>query len=256
MRPAKLRPVATLSAHLTLHLVCDIVAGRTKPGSPLPSEPELAAQFEVSKPVVRQSIQALASLGIVRVQQGKRTVVQDETEWNVLAPVVLQAFHQEGRADELTAHLYDVRLALETNAAAWTAQRGSREELDRLASLAERMRAIAAGPRDLPRFLDVDLEFHNVVGAAARNLVLRGVMRALHAFLSAYWQDSRIVGDQLETLAAQHAAIAAAIGRRDPDRARRAMEAHLVWARQIDLGSKTAAAARRPRRGPGRGRAS
>ena len=238
----------TLAERLTLHLARDIVAGRIPSGATLGSELELAARFGVSKAVVRQAIQALASLGLVRVQQGKRTVIQDDTEWNVLAPVVLQAFHLERRADELTAQLYEVRLALETQAAAWTAERGTTADLDRLTALAEGMRTIAAGPRDLRALLALDLEFHHIVGAAAGNVVLRGVMRALNVFLSAAWPDSRVVVDQLDTMVAQHAAIAAAIHARNPERARRAMERHLHWARQIEIGGDTVATHRSSRR--------
>ena len=90
-----------LSDHLVEHFAQQIVGGAIKPGDLLDAEPDLAGQFGVSKPTVRESLQNLASLGLVRVQQGKRTVVLEDADWDFLAPVVQEAFQQTGRGYEL-----------------------------------------------------------------------------------------------------------------------------------------------------------
>ena len=106
-----------LSDHLVEHFAQQIVGGAIKPGDLLDAEPDLASQFGVSKPTVRESLQNLASLGLVRVQQGKRTVVLEDADWDFLAPVVQEAFQQTGRGYELAVQLHEVRLILEASSA-------------------------------------------------------------------------------------------------------------------------------------------
>lgn len=52
-----------------------ILAGAWNPGSPLPTEPELAAQFGVSRAVVRDATRIIASWGLVDSRQGKGVYV-------------------------------------------------------------------------------------------------------------------------------------------------------------------------------------
>src|SRR5215472_3289563 len=54
-----------------------IEANRLQPGDRLPSDRDLAAALEVSRPLVRQALKALESLGRVSAQQGSGTYVQD-----------------------------------------------------------------------------------------------------------------------------------------------------------------------------------
>src|SRR5262252_1460127 len=77
------------SAHLTaiermdvfrevLHRIDQhIESNHLKPGDRLPSDRELAATLQVSRPLVRQAIKVLESLGRVTAQQGSGTYVQD-----------------------------------------------------------------------------------------------------------------------------------------------------------------------------------
>ncbi len=45
--------------------------GRIAPGDALPSEGEIARQFEVSKPIAREALRLLAGAGLIHTQQGK-----------------------------------------------------------------------------------------------------------------------------------------------------------------------------------------
>jgi DNA-binding FadR family transcriptional regulator len=69
--------------------------------------------YGVSKTVVRETVQALAALGLVRVQHGKRSVVLPESDWNILSPQVQEAFRAARLAYPLVQELYDVRVILE-----------------------------------------------------------------------------------------------------------------------------------------------
>lgn len=58
-------------------LVLDIQQGRTPPGTRLPPEDGLAGRFAVNRHTVRQAIQHLAHEGLVRIERGRGTFVQD-----------------------------------------------------------------------------------------------------------------------------------------------------------------------------------
>ena len=214
--------------------VRDIVGGRLEAGESLASEPELAASFGVSKVVVREMVQALAAQGLVRVQQGKRTEVLPESEWDVLAPTVQQAYRDEGRGAELTKQFYEARRVIEANSAASAADRASDDDLADLEKMITEMRDIATGSRELPSFLAVDRRFHDAIGRAAGNTVLRQVSRTIHRFLSDSWSRSKITEEELEALAEEHARIAQAIAERDRDKARKAMEEHIASAQRVE----------------------
>ncbi|TAN31786.1 FadR family transcriptional regulator [bacterium] len=223
-----------LSDHVVLHLAREIVSGRLAPGEAAAPAAEMAVGFEISQPVVRESIHALVNLGMLRVHQGKRTQVLPPREWNVMAPIVQQAYLLEGRADKLTAHFYEVRLALESRAASWAAERAGGEELARLQRLAQQLYAISTGTRDVEAFLAVDHDFHTAVASASGNEVLLGVLRNLQVFLSRAWSASRVAAQHLALLAEQHGAIARAIAAGDSKAASHAMEDHIQWAMQLE----------------------
>jgi GntR family transcriptional repressor for pyruvate dehydrogenase complex len=63
--------------HVFESLARAILAGELKPGEPLPTQRDLAKQFNVSALIVRQAIHRLEDLGLVRVRQGSTTIVLD-----------------------------------------------------------------------------------------------------------------------------------------------------------------------------------
>jgi GntR family phosphonate transport system transcriptional regulator len=56
----------------------DIIEGRWKPGERLPTETGLAQQFSVNRHTVRRALAALRDGGLVRIEQGRGTFVQDD----------------------------------------------------------------------------------------------------------------------------------------------------------------------------------
>jgi DNA-binding FadR family transcriptional regulator len=216
-----------LSDHLLVHFARLIVSGSLKPGEMLGAEPDLAAQFGVSKPTVRESLQGLASLGLVRVQQGKRTVVLEDSDWDFLAPAVQEAFQLEDRAFELADQLYEVRLILEAASAEKAAERASAANVKELRDMIAAMIAVTETTLDLDEFLRLDRSFHQLVAKASGNLALRQVIRNIHQFLSVAWTSATLTRQELPHMVELHSAVAEAIADRDPRRARHAMEDHL-----------------------------
>src|SRR5262252_3064727 len=67
----------TKHAQLRSMLESEITAGTYAPGKFLPSEPELARRFAISRSTVRQALAALEQDGFVERLPGKGTVVRD-----------------------------------------------------------------------------------------------------------------------------------------------------------------------------------
>ncbi|MCP1676458.1 GntR family phosphonate transport system transcriptional regulator [Natronocella acetinitrilica] len=59
-------------------LAGEIQAGLLRPGDRLPTESELAARFQVNRHTVRRAVAALQESGVVRVEQGRGTFVQED----------------------------------------------------------------------------------------------------------------------------------------------------------------------------------
>ena len=221
-------------------LVREIISGRLEPGANLPPEPELVASYAISKVVVRESILSLQALGLVVVQQGKRTIVTDEREWDVLSPVIQQAFRAEGRGRELNTQLHEARLIVEPAAASLSAARATPKGIAELTELADRLEEIAAGSLDIRDFLRTDRAFHDAIGRAGGNVAIRAMMRDLHRYMSSNSEDSKILRSELPLLAEQHAQDQPeAIARRDPEAARVAMLDHISLASRIETERST-----------------
>src|SRR5262245_51246204 len=138
-RVEALREPQRLSQQLSTLLAAEIVSGRIGVGEAFPSSEEIVNRFGVSRTVARETVQALAMLGMVNVQHGKRTEVCSETEWDILSAAVEEALRREGRAEPLLHDLYEFRLLIEPQAAAWMAQHGGDADVSELCALVDRM---------------------------------------------------------------------------------------------------------------------
>jgi len=217
------------------HYCREIVSGSLPAGSLIPSEPELVATYSVSKTVVRETVQALAALGLVRVQHGKRSVVLPEADWNILSPQLQEAYRAARLARPLVQELYDVRLILEPRAARWTAERRSSEHCRELQRLIGTMKESSLDPvSGAALFLDCDRDFHLVIATASANRVLRAVVRDVHELLITSWLLSDLGSDDFSAIFEQHSMIAQAIIDRDGSRAETVMHEHLEWAAAKD----------------------
>jgi DNA-binding FadR family transcriptional regulator len=227
-----------LGQQLAALLAAEIVSGRIGAGEAFPSADAIVNRYRVSRTVVRETVQTLGLLGLVRLHHGKRPEVLPDSEWDVLASTVQQALRAEGKADELVGDLYEFRLLIEPRAAYWMADHGSDEHIAALGELATRMEALSKDERAVAQVLHVDRRFHDLVAAASGNRVLAAVSRDIREVLATAWVMTRLSKHDLRKVAAQHRRISDAIASRDADEAMEAMHDHLIWASQADIQGK------------------
>jgi|SRR3954451_9371718 GntR family transcriptional repressor for pyruvate dehydrogenase complex len=191
-----------------------IQAGQLPVGAKLPSEQELARSFGVSRPVVREGLGQLRSIGVIESRSGSGSFVRSAR----IAPQGLLLAGGYSSDD-----LHEIRSEIEVPGAALAATRRTAEQLAILTEIVERHRHQA----DAEDWVADDLSFHVTIAEASRNpLRVRFVteLRELQSELSLTM--ARIKGG-LAAPVEEHAAVVDAIRRRDADGAAAAMLAHL-----------------------------
>lgn len=230
-----LREPQRLSHQLSTLLAAEIVSGRIGVGEAFPSTEEIVTRFGVSRTVAREMVQALAMLGLVNIQHGKRTEVCPAEDWDILSSVVQEAMRREGKAEPLLRDLYDFRLLIEPQAAGWMAEYGRPGDVAELGELVASMERLADMEVAGAEVLKADRSFHDLVARASDNRVLAAVSRDIREVIGTLWGFSTLDATGAKHVAEQHRRIADAVQLRDARAAAAAMRDHLVWAAQADL---------------------
>jgi DNA-binding FadR family transcriptional regulator len=198
-----------------------IVSGEIRPGERLPTP----ARVHASRGVVREAIKVLAAKGLVVSRPKTGTRVRPPESWNLLDPDVL-AWQREGLPrSAFLGKLTDVRLIVEPGAAGLAARRAGPAELESLrVGLRDMREALDRAPPDYEAYNDADIRFHLAIVKACDNDVLEQMGAIVNtALLVAFNAAVRVPGLARASLP-RHQAILDAIRRRQPNRARAAMQ--------------------------------
>jgi GntR family transcriptional regulator, transcriptional repressor for pyruvate dehydrogenase complex len=201
----------------------EVTQGLLAPGAQLPTEPVLMERFGVSRTVIREAFAELRASGLVYPTQGKGVFVADRLP---VAPSMLSA--DEKRSIPRTIEMLEFRCGIEVEAAGLAAVRRSNAQDFEISqkNWAMRQAALAAN-----RTADADFEFHLAIARASNNAFF---VDALKQFGPSAIPRSTLPSltemqsaDYLQTILAEHGAIAEAVSRQDAAAARSAMRTHL-----------------------------
>jgi DNA-binding FadR family transcriptional regulator len=210
-------------------LTADIVSGVRPAGDMLPREVDLAAEFDVSRGVARETIRAMEERGLISVKHGKGATINEPAAWDVFDPDVLAATLDSERGSEVLAEYLECRRILEVEAAGMAAERAAKRDVANLAVAMQRMEATARSPSQTAeeRFHEADIAFHQALIAATGNRALGGLVERIHsALLLARFPLAR--PDYREEIALpEHRRILEAVAAGDGPEARQAMTDHL-----------------------------
>ena len=201
-----------------------IVTGELAEGSLLPGDQELLTKYRVSRTVLREALKTLSAKGLVQARARVGTRVQPRGAWTLFDPDVLMWHAEAGFRPEFLAHLAEIRMALEPEAAALAALRRTPESLATINEWAARM----AKPKiTLDEFVKADLGFHLAVANAAANPFFTSISTLIEVVLVAMLTISSPAEDteRLAESVEQHQRVARAVAARDPEEARAAMRA-------------------------------
>ena len=209
----------TLSEEIADRLVASIVGGRFLFGERLPPERDLARLFDVGRPTVREAMRILSAIGLIEVRPGSGTFLV-----NSHADFLMKAFSWTVLLDPQTSReVIETRIAVESELAALAAERATEEDISSLRSLIDEMEK---NQKNTKRFTEIDLSFHIVIAEAAQNVTLHRIATAVNSLLH-QWMLRATAKPPFETALGHHRLILKAIEARDPEEARRVMQAHL-----------------------------
>ena len=200
----------------------------------LPTEHDLATDFGVSRPVVRDALERLRREGLIYSRQGAGSFVRDQPRAKPtlgFAPVETIADIQRS---------YEFRLTIEPDAAFYAAKRHNEAVLNKIRVS---LQALVHATQNQQHRDDVDFAFHLAIAEASNNhyyvssiLALKDhitVGMKLHGQTLLFPEPSR-----LEPVLEEHAELFSSIERRDGKRARELMEAHLAGSRDRLFGGR------------------
>jgi GntR family transcriptional regulator, transcriptional repressor for pyruvate dehydrogenase complex len=227
-------PVPRRSRNLALELV-DAIGdrirdGRLAAGDKLPTEAEVVAAFGVSRTVVREALSKLQAAGQVRTRHGIGTFVVgagDATPFRI-SPEQLSTLQD-------VIAMLELRIGLETEAAALAAQRRSAQNLGEMRAALDEFSATVEAGRDA---VAADVRFHLEIARATQNTHFAELMTAMgagmipRARLDAPVPMTAERRDYLRRVNAEHESIFDAIAAQDSEAARAAMRTHLANSRE------------------------
>ncbi len=221
-------PRQSLTSMLIEAITERIQSGQYKRGDQLPTEKELIEEFGVSRTVVREAISNMKASGLVSTRQGKGAFVLDEGQRS------FRISEENLSVVEEVLEALELRIAIESEAAALAARRRTPADLQRIVEAAEAMdRAIAAGESAV----DFDIAFHRAIAQATGNRHFLGLFNYLgevlvpRARVPTHQYDATTLRDYLQRISDEHHQIVAAIAAGDTDAARAALRMHLGGSR-------------------------
>ena len=232
----------SLSAGVADVLNQRIRVGPLRAGDQLPTEAAIMREFGVSRTVVREALSKLQAAGMVRAQRGVGTFVTGASR--------ARAFRVDSSPDDSLAQavaLIELRIGLETEAAALAAQRRGASNLGAMKRALDAIDAAKAQHADTAF---ADFQFHLEIARASHSPHFAAVLEALGprcvptALLVAAGGDTQSAA-WTKQVADEHRDIFEAIERQDVEAARAAMRLHLT------NGRERRSACELPRRAPG-----
>jgi len=207
----------TLSKQVVENIIQLLVSGQMKPGEKLPKEMELMEILNVSRPVLREALSSLESLGVIHRKTREGTFFNNKISSHPFS-IMLSLAH-----DNLQA-MVEARMALELGLITIAAEKISDEELKRLKQTIDEI----ANNKDSD-YSEADLEFHRIIALSANNPIVEGMIDTLIVTLVKI--NSEIKIREPERTIQHHLAIYQALEKRDPFEAFHQMFLHLDYVR-------------------------
>lgn len=189
-----------------------IEGGQLTVGTKLSSETALAAQYGVSRSVVREALRSCTALGLTETQTGKGTFVIAS---RASSDLVLGQFSARS--------LMEARPHIEVPAAEFAATRRSTEQLEEMRGILTLM----AEEDDPEIWVNLDAAFHGAIARASGNGVFESVVNDIRDAMVNQSETINLITGRARQSDAEHLVILDAIQRSNTKDAGLAMATHL-----------------------------
>ena len=200
-----------------------VFKGVLKPGDKLPSETELARQFNVGRHTIREALRILELSGFITIQKGSSggPVIQD-TILNTISNSFIDSFFMKKiTTDELAV----ARLEAEKMMLGYVIRNADEEDIKSLQNnIIQAKRHMEA---NIQPFRD-NIEFHMLLAKASKNQVFVIIVESIMAIIADFF--SRVVPsfEVSKKVTIKHEEILDAIIRKDHDRATALLEEDIL----------------------------
>jgi DNA-binding FadR family transcriptional regulator len=214
------KQVLRIPAQIAGDLGANIVSGRLKAGTVLDGEVEASGQRQVSRSAYREAVRILRAKGLVESRTKIGTMVSEIEKWHLLDPDVLRWMCSRDPSPQLLVSLFELRITVEPEAAAFAAQRRSQAQLY---AMEDALTEMERETLQTEKGRAADRLFHSILLAASQNAFLATLSSSVAAAvdLSTFFKQRtrRLMRDAVPDHWRVHRAIAAG----DPKTARKAM---------------------------------
>ncbi len=221
----KHKKLLSIPEQIAQYIKQTIVDGQIQSGEKLPSEQELADQFQVSRPTIRDALKILAASKLIYSKPGIKgghyiaeisisNMVSDFSDFISISLGV-----QGMSIDEVV----EIRQILEIKAAFLAAQRRTEEDL-------ESMREILEGFNDLntdPMIYEQDFKFHRCLARATKNRMIMITTDAIILSLTPLFQSIDCPKVLRDKLSIELQDIYEMIQNKEPEKAAKKMAEHI-----------------------------
>ena len=177
----RFRPDHPTAAQTVADALARQILSELAPGSTLPSEAELATNYDVSRLTIREAVKLLEGRGLLAIARGRRAVVR-EPDGAAFADFLTSLIRYDSKG---LFDLVEVRLSLEVQSAILAAKRATRAGIAAIESELQGMRD-TLGPRGQAMtgeqelaFHTHDVGFHEAVALASGNRVMGFLFEAM-----------------------------------------------------------------------------
>ena len=217
--PTRLNGMTSSLHHRAIeNLGTRIIAGELPAGHVMLAE-QLEDELKVSRSVIREAVRVLQSLGLVETTKRVGIRVLPPSRWNPFDPQVIRwRLASDARGAQLRS-LAELRAAVEPAAAELAAQNAPAPLRLELVDVAYAMRDAGLNG-EVPRFLDLDIQFHSLLLSGSGNEMFANLMGQVAETLTGRTVHGLMPDHPNEAALQWHVDVAEAIARGDAAAAR------------------------------------
>ncbi len=193
-----------------------ILGGLLRPGQRLPSERDLAAQFEVTRTTLREALKKLEGLKLIFIRHGDRATVLDYMRHGSIELLNDLAGRKNRINVGLLENVLEARVVIGVEATRLAARRRSEDDL---LNLDEALLQLEHASQGEDGFRELEFDFFHTISTASHNLVfvfLFNSIRSLYLGNSSYFEP---LVDAPEAIVENHRRIIEAVRGQDADAA-------------------------------------
>lgn len=208
----------TLSQQVIDQIIELLLDGKLKPGDKLPTEAELTEWFSVSRPVLREALSSLETMGIINRKTREGTFFCSKIGSE---PFSIMLAISTGDMQSII----EARMALELGLVTMAALKITEDQITALEDYLQRM---VESPE---AYHLADREFHKTIAYSANNPALDGLIEPLLQLFDRTLKQIPSFQRNHELTIQQHQEILRALKNRDPIAAYKSMYEHLNFVR-------------------------